>query len=140
MDTFQFSQLLAFILPYLLKGGVELAKSAAGELGKQLSADAWDGLKHLVEKIQQKASARPALQEALTDAQTSPTDPDTQAALRLQLKKLLAEDPALAAEAARLLAAAQSGGHTAINSGDRSVIIVGDANGNVIITGDHNKV
>ncbi|GIV82430.1 MAG: hypothetical protein KatS3mg051_1784 [Anaerolineae bacterium] len=68
MDTSQLSQLLAPLLPYLLKGGMELAKSAAGELGKKLSADSWDGLKRLAEKIQQKAKAKPALQEALTAA------------------------------------------------------------------------
>jgi hypothetical protein len=103
MDATQLSPLLAPLLPYLLKGGIELAKSAAGELGKKLSAEAWDGLKRLAEKIQQKAKAKPALREALTDAANAPTDEDALAALRLQLKKLLAEDPALAAEAARLL-------------------------------------
>ncbi len=34
MDATQLSPLLAPLLPYLLKGGIELAKSAAGELGK----------------------------------------------------------------------------------------------------------
>jgi hypothetical protein len=40
MDPSQLSQFLAPLLPYLLKGGVELAKSAAGEVGKKLSAEA----------------------------------------------------------------------------------------------------
>lgn len=138
MDPSQLSPLLAPLLPYLLKGGVELAKSAAGELGKKLSADSWDGLKRLAEKIQQKAKAKPALQEALTDAGNAPTDEDALAALRLQLKKLLAEDPDLAAEAARLLAGMQPGA-TVTASGNRSVAIGGNASGNVIITGDNNK-
>lgn len=136
MDPSQLSPLLAPLLPYLLKGGVELAKSAAGELGKKLSADSWDGLKRLAEKIQQKA--KPALQEALTDAANAPTDEDALAALRLQLKKLLAEDPDLAAEAARLLAGMQPGS-AVIAGGNRSVAIGGNASGNVIITGDNNK-
>lgn len=131
--------LLAPILPYLLKGGIELAQSAAGELGKKLSADAWDGLKRLAEKIRHKAESKPALQEALTDAQAAPADADAQAALRLQVKKLLQEDPALAAEAARLLASAQTGSKTVIASGNRSVAIGGDVSGSVIITGDNNK-
>ncbi|MCS7010735.1 MAG: hypothetical protein N2049_00365 [Anaerolineales bacterium] len=56
MDLTQITQFLAPLLPYLLKGGIELAKSAAGELGKKLSADGWEGLKKLAEKIQKKAS------------------------------------------------------------------------------------
>jgi hypothetical protein len=116
---------LAPLLPYLLKGGIELAKSAAGELGEKLSADAWDGLKALAAKIRHKAEAKPALQEALTDAQTAPADLDAQAALRLQLKKLLTEDPDLLNEAARLLG---------------SVAISGDVSGSTIITGDRNTV
>ncbi len=54
------------------------------------------------------------------------------------LKKLLPEDPALAAEAARLLASAAPGGNVTA-SGERSVAIGGDASGSVIITGDNNK-
>jgi uncharacterized membrane protein YqiK len=110
---------LAPLLPYLLKGGIELAKSAAGELGKKLSADAWDGLKALATKIRHKAEAKPALQEALTDAQTTPADPDAQAALRLQLKKLLAEEPDLAAEAAAWLNTIESSVQTGDVSGGK---------------------
>ncbi len=140
MDPSQLSQFLAPLLPYLLKGGMELAKSAAGELGKKLSADSWDGLKRLAEKIQQKAKAKPALQEALTDAQNAPDDEDAIAALRLQLRKLLSEDQALAAEIARLWDEAEAAGVTVTASGDRAVAIGGDVSGSTIITGDNNKV
>lgn len=74
------------LLPSLLKGGAELAKST-GEL---------------VEKIRQKAEKKPALQEALADVQATPDDPDALAALRQQLKKLFQQDPAFAAEVAEL--------------------------------------
>lgn len=140
MDPSQLSQFLAPLLPYLLKGGMELAKSAAGELGKKLSADAWDGLKRLAEKIQQKTKAKPALQEALTDAQNAPDDEDAIAALRLQLRKLLSEDQALAAEIARLWDEAKAAGVTVTASGDRAVAIGGNVSGSTIITGDNNKV
>lgn len=139
MDVTLITQFLAPLLPSLLKGGIELAKSAAGELGKRLSADGWDGLKKLAEKIQKKAEAKPALQEALADAQNAPTDDDALAALRQQLKKLLQEDPDLRAEAERLLASVSSSSTTVIASGNRSVAIGGNASGNVIITGDNNK-
>ncbi len=140
MDLNSLAQFLAPILPYLLKGAIELAKSAAGELGKKLSADAWEGLKKLAGKIHKKAEAKPALQEALTDAQNDPADPDNVASLRKELKKLLQEDPDLLAEATRLLSTVQASSTTVIASGDRSVAIGGNASGNVIITGDNNKV
>ncbi len=141
MDTSQLTQFLAPLLPYLLKGSIELAKSAAGELGKKLSADSWEGLKKLAGRIQQKAAAKPALHEALTDAQANPQDEDALAALRLQLKKLLQEDPGLLAEAQRLLAPIQTSGTTVVTaSGERSVAIGGDVSGSVIITGDQHTV
>jgi hypothetical protein len=80
--------------------------------------------------------AKPAALEAAQDAATHPDDEDTLAALRLQLKKLLAEDEALAQELARLLPRSGPAGQTVIASGDRSVAIGGNASGNVIITGD----
>ncbi|PWH14394.1 MAG: hypothetical protein DDG60_08215, partial [Anaerolineae bacterium] len=68
MDLSPLTQFLAPLLPYLLKGGIEAAKAAAGELGKRLSADGWEGLKKLAEKIGKKAESKPALAEALDDA------------------------------------------------------------------------
>lgn len=91
------------LLPYLLKGGIELARNAAGELGKKLSADGWDGLKRLAEKIQHKAEAKPALQEALADAQNAPQNEDAISSLGLQLKILMEDDPDLFADAVILL-------------------------------------
>jgi hypothetical protein len=140
MDPSGLAALLAPIVPYLLKSGIEAAKGAAGELGKKLSADSWEGVKKLAEKIRHKAEKKPALQEALTDAQTAPADEDTLATLRLQLKKLLQEDPALLAEAAGLLMDSQTGSKTVITKGSRSVAIGRNASGNVIVTGDHNQV
>lgn len=136
MDITQVTQGLAPFLPYLLKGGAEAAKAAAGELGKRLSADGWEGLKKLAEKLQKKAEDKPALKEALADAQAAPQDEDALAALRLQLRKLLQDDPALLAEAAQALTSLQAAGVTVTASGDRSVAIGGDVTGSVIVTGD----
>jgi hypothetical protein len=84
--------------------------------------------------------ARPAALEAAQDAAAHPDDEDVLAALRLQLKKLLAEDQALAQELARLLPRSGPAGQTVIASGDRSVAIGGSVNGSVIVTGDQNVV
>lgn len=136
MDIHQIVQGLAPLLPYLLKGGVEAAKAAAGELGKRLSADGWEGLKKLAEKLQKKAEDKPALKEALDDAQAAPQDEDALAALRVQLRKLLQDDPDLLAEAAQALTSVQAAGVTVTATGDRSVAIGGDVTGSVIVTGD----
>lgn len=70
-----------------------------------------------------------------------PTDEDALAALRLQLKKLLQEDPDLRAEAERVLGNARTSSPTiVIVSGNRSVACGNNAGGNVIITGDNNKL
>ncbi len=114
-----------------------MAQSAAGELGKKIGADTWQGLKALAERIQQKAEEKPALQEALADARTHPQDEDAIAALRLQLRKLLQADPDLRAEAARVLAQVPAG---VIAWGERSVAVGGHVQGSTIITGDRNVV
>ncbi len=90
---------LAPFLPYLVMAGGEAAKEA----GKKFGEAAWEQAKALWGKLRPKVEAKPAAQEAVQDIAAAPDDPDAQAALRLQLKKLLAEDETLAAEVARLV-------------------------------------
>ncbi|MFN4294016.1 MAG: hypothetical protein ACK4JD_07785 [Thermoflexales bacterium] len=93
-----FVSFLAPFLPYLLKMG----EKAAEEAGKKLGAEAWERAKALWVRLRPAVVARPAAQEAVQDAAAQPQDEDALAALRRQLKKLLTEDPALAAEIAQL--------------------------------------
>lgn len=74
------------------------------------------------------------------DAAAAPQDEDAQAALRLQLKKLLAEDETLTAEVARLWEGAKAAGVTVTALGDRSVAVGGSVSGSVIVTGDRNMI
>ncbi len=127
---------LAPFLPYLLKAG----EKAAEEAGKKLGGDAWDKAKSLWGKLRPRVEAKPAAQEAIKDAAAAPQDEDAQGALRQQLKKILAEDEALAAEVARLWEEIKAAGVHVTASGSRSVAIGGDASGSVIITGDRNQV
>lgn len=139
MDTQLIQQLTAFLapfLPYLLKAG----EKAAEEAGKKLGEAAWERARALWSKLRPKVEARPAAQEAVQDLAAAPDDPDAQAALRQQLKKLLAEDPALAEEIARLWGEAQAAGGTVITADHRSVAVGGDVSGSTIITGDRNRV
>ena len=124
------------LLPYLLKAG----EKAAEEAGKKLGGDAWDRAKGLWAKLRPKVEAKPAAQEAVQDAAAAPNDNDIHAALRLQLRKLLAEDAVLAREIERLWQEAQQAGATVIAAGERSVAIGRDVISSTIITGDQNVV
>ena len=124
------------LLPYLLKAG----EKAAEETGKAVAGQSWEWAKSLWTKLKPTVEAKPAALEAAQDASQAPEDPDTQAAFRLQLKKLLTEDQSLAEEVSRWLEQGKAAGITVTASGDRSVAIGGDAKGNTIVTGDQNKV
>jgi len=122
-------------LPYLLKAG----EKAAEEAGKKLGGDAWERAKTLWGKLRPKVEAKPAAQEAVADAAAAPQDEDAQATLRLQLKKLLAEDEELAREIGQQWTAAQAAGVTISASGDRAVAAQ-NITGSTIVTGDRNTV
>ncbi len=143
MDSHLPAQLVQFLAPYLsyLVKGLKLAgQEAAKKLGEKAGEQGLDQAKALWEKLRPKVEAKPAALEAVQDAAEHPDDEDALAALRLQLKKLLAEDQPLAQELARLLQQAQAGGRTVTASGNRSVAIGGNVTGSVIVTGDNNKV
>jgi len=123
-------------LPYLLKAGERAAEEAA----KKLGSSAWEKAKALWGKLWPTIKAKPAAQEAVQDVATSPQDEDAQAALRLQLKKILAKDNALAAEVARLWEEARASSVTATASGERSVAIGRHVASSTIVVGDQNVV
>ena len=124
------------LLPYLLKAG----EKAAEETGKTVAGQSWEWGKSLWSKLKPGVEAKPAALEAVQDVAHAPEDEDLQAALRVQLKKLLTEDQSLAEEVSRWLEQGKAAGITVTASGERSVAIGGDAKGNTIVTGDRNKV
>ena len=122
------------LLPYLLKAG----EKAAEETGKAVASQSLEWAKSLWVKLQPKVEAKPAALEAAHDAVQMPDNTDAQAALRLQLYKLLAEDQSLAEEVSRWLEQGKAAGITVTASGDRSVAIGGNVVGGTINTGDKN--
>ena len=76
----------------------------------------------------------------MQDAAAASNDEDIQAALRLQVRKLLAEDAVLAREIARLWQDAQQAGATVIAAGERSAATGRDVTNSTIITGDQNVI
>ena len=117
-------------LPYLLKAG----EKAAEETGKKAVDQSWEWGKSLWSKLKPGVEAKPAALEAAQDVAHAPEDEELRIALRVQLRKLLTEDQSLAEEVSRLLEQGKAAGIT--SSGDRNVVIGGDAKGNTIVTGD----
>lgn len=122
------------LLPFLIKAG----EKAAEETGKAVGGRSLEWGQSLWAKLRPKVEAKPAALEAAQDAAKTPDDTDAQAALRVQLKKLLTEDQSLAEEVSRWLEEGKAAG--VIASGERSVAIGGDVSGSTIVTGDQNWV
>jgi hypothetical protein len=132
----QLVQVLTPFLPYLVKAGEGLGTRAA----QQAQDAGWDLANKLWGRLGPKLEARPAAQEAAADLAAQPADEDAQAALRIQLRKLLAEEPDLQQELAALLQEAGGAGTTTVTvSGNRAVGIGRDVRGSTIITGDQNQ-
>jgi hypothetical protein len=87
--------LVSFITSFLLSLlniGSKIVDGALEELG----ADALHKAKSLWTALSPRLQAKPAAQEAVVDLAAAPDNADLQAALRVQLQKLLDQEPALA--------------------------------------------
>src|ERR1700730_9152023 len=114
---------LAPFLPQLLRIGQEVALDTAQDLhdkGWNLAAELWATLRPKIE-------TKPAAQEAVQEVAAQPNDEDSLATLRVQLRKLFAEQPALREEVEAVInAAKRTGALTVDASGERSVAIGSD--------------
>jgi tetratricopeptide (TPR) repeat protein len=131
----QVAPFLAPFLPYLLKAG----EKAAEEAGRKLGAAAWEQAQALWTRLRRKKNVEQV-------AQTVAALPDNQAlreALREEIARALAEDPALAQELAPLVAqisasergvAAHTIEESTIITGDRNVVLGPGAAGPVVTT------
>ena len=79
---------IGFLIPHLAKVGDAITKKIGEDIYQVLKT---------------RFSRKPVAQETLTDLEEAPNDSDLQAALRVQLKKLLAEDEAFAGQLQNLL-------------------------------------
>ena len=132
-------EVLARTLPRLLGESGSGAAAASFPDG-----EAWEAAKEIWDQLQPMLEAKIAATEAVQDLAEGPEDPDRQAALRNQLRKILSSDQALAEQLAGILqshapsvaysATSQAGG---IAQGERPVaagaggIAVGGNAGNV---------
>jgi hypothetical protein len=128
----QLVQVLTPFLPYLARVGEAVVP--------QVEQHGWEFAQQLWARLHPRLESKPAAQEAVADVARAPQDEDAQAALRLQLKKLLADDPELQQSLATMLAEGQASGSISVNvSGNRSVGVGRDVRGSTIITGNQNQ-
>jgi len=142
--------LLAPALPALLHGGGKLAEGFVQQIG----ADAWGKVREVWQRLQPRLEARPSALEAAQDVAETPEDEDLQAVLRVQLKKLLSADEALAAELAELVkeagqkisyqaelhgSGAIAQGKGAVAAGEGGVAVKGDIHGGINLSGSQDS-
>jgi len=91
----QIVQFLAPFLPYLLRAG----EKAAEEVGRKLGAAAWEKAQALWARLRRKKNVEQVAQTAAA----LPDNPALRDALRVEIARALAEDPALQEEVRRLM-------------------------------------
>jgi hypothetical protein len=130
MDILTLITFLTPALPYLAKLGDKAAETAAEKLGEAT----WTKATAIWQKLHPKVEAKPAAQEAIADLIQSPEDPDRQAALRVQLKKILEQDDELCRAIAQILASNDPVPTTAINQTvtGNSNQVIGQAYGSTV--------
>lgn len=123
--------------PYLKQLSSAAGEEATKEISKRAAKKLGEGSWGLAESIWQrfhgaKAEMHTAINSALSDIADNPDDADTHAALRVQLRKALKEDSAMAEAIAQLL---REAGSTNIE-GERNVTFGDNASDNIVATGD----
>jgi hypothetical protein len=125
----------SLLAPYIAKAGKVIMEDVSKQL-PDVAGKLWD-------KIAGKIQGKPAAQEAARDLVSQADDKDNQEAFAIQLRKLLKDDPAFAAELEPLVQKAQQesisirgGGAVATHGG---IAVQGNVQGNIIM-GDNNNV
>jgi hypothetical protein len=91
-------------LPLLIKAD----SHAAEEAGSRLGSDAWESARRIWSRLQPAIDADPRASAAVLELAAAPNDSDLRAQLRIQLRRLVANDEELAVDLNQLIAAAPS--------------------------------
>jgi len=117
--------LLAPALPHLLSGAQKISESVLAKIGEE----GWEKAKQVWRRLHPKVEASPTALEAAKDLASTPDDPDCQATLRQQLKKMLGADAELAKDLAALLESLQpEASYQATVTGSDNLIVQGKGN------------
>jgi len=102
MEISTLTRFITPFLPYLLKLGKGAADTATNTAASKFGEAAWQKSQAIWTALSPKVEAKETTKEAVTDVANNPEDEDYQAVLRVQLKKLLASDEALANQLTKL--------------------------------------
>jgi hypothetical protein len=127
----EIATLIAFLspfLPFLLKLGGKAAEKATETAAGKFGEASWAKAQAVWEQLSPKVEAKESAKEAALDVANAPEDKDFQVALKVQLKKLLAQDEALVNAIAQILQADVSDGTPGTQivqnvTGDRNQVI-----------------
>lgn len=126
----------AEITPYVVTA-IGAYGSAVLTRARDQTADATVRLgREILHRCTRRNRHRPELESAVRDLAEDPQNPDFQAALRGQLRRVLEQDPELIAELGALLT--QSGARVT-TLGERAVN-VRHMTGGTVVTGDNNRI
>ncbi|MER5265584.1 hypothetical protein ABTZ99_26235 [Actinosynnema sp. NPDC002837] len=132
----EIAELANAVVPYVTAAAGAYGSAVLTKLQEQ-SADATVRTGgSLLRRLLGKEKSAPALEAAVLDLAEDTEDPDRQGALRLQIRKLLAEDEELRAEISDVL---KSAGVTVTASGDRAVAAEAITD-SVVSTGDDAQI
>ena len=92
--------LLSPALPYLAPAGEEILKEVGKDLGASISSKA----RKIWMLLNSEIILKPPLEEAIKEVAKNPADDDAHGALRLQLRKLLENNPSLAQQFSEIMA------------------------------------
>jgi tetratricopeptide (TPR) repeat protein len=118
-------------LPTLLAVGGKVVEGIENKIGE----DVWGKVEALWSKLKPKVETNPFAKQAVLDVASSPKDPDLHAAMRAQLKKLLADDEDFAREVTKFWVENKTSITNAIASGDHSAAFGGEVSKSVVNTG-----
>ncbi len=110
MDPATIAAALVTVFRPFLKGFIKGVQGTSEEIGEEAGGKLRDLAAGLWRKIHPRLEAKPAALEAAQDVASDPDDDDAAAALRMQLKKLLEDDPDLMQELGSSLEEAQKAG------------------------------
>jgi hypothetical protein len=102
----EIATLIAFLspfLPFLLKLGGKAAEKATETAAGKFGEASWTKAQAVWEKLGPKVEGKESATEAAVDVANAPEDEDLRVALKVQLKKMLDQDEALANAIAQIL-------------------------------------
>ena len=134
----QAAELMAPLLPYLMIPTANAAKDAAIKaLGGKFVEATWNKATAIWEKFRPEVEKKPDVAQALSEVAEKIDDPNAEAVLSWQLKKVMADMPSKDIDEIRSIFSDKTNEVQVTVASNGSVAIGGNASGNIIIGGGY---